>query len=190
MKKLILLAMLLPTTALAHGGHVEGSAFMAGLGHPVGGLDHVLAMVAVGLWAAVTGGRAIWAMPVAFVLAMLAGGALGMAGLPMPGVEPMIVASIVLLGVAAALAFEPPLVLALAGIAVFGVAHGHAHGAEGPGAGMGLYALGFALSTAGLHLAGLAAGFGLVKIEQRMLARAAGGAVGLGGMALAMGVIG
>lgn len=190
MKKLILLAMLLPTAALAHPGHFGGSPFMQGMGHPVGGLDHVLAMVAVGLWAAVTGGRAMWTMPLAFVLSMLAGGALGMAGMPMPGVEPMIVASVVLLGVAAALAFQPPLTLALAGIAVFGVAHGHAHGAEGPAAGMATYALGFAIATMGLHLAGLAGGWALVKVEQRMLARAAGGAVGLGGLALAMGAIG
>jgi urease accessory protein len=184
MKKLILLAMLLPTAALAHPGHLGGSPFLQGLGHPVGGLDHVLAMVAVGLWAAVTGGRALWAMPLAFVLAMLAGGALGMAGLALPGVEPMIVASVVLLGVAGALAFNPPLLLALAGIAVFGVAHGHAHGTEGVAAGS--YALGFVLSTAALHLAGLLAGLALVKAERRMWL---GGAVSFGGLALAMGVI-
>ena len=190
MKKLILLAMLLPSAAIAHPGHFGGSPFLQGLGHPVGGLDHVLAMVAVGLWASVTGGRAVWAMPVTFVLAMLAGGALGMAGVPMPGVEPMILTSIVLLGVAAALALQPPMALALAGIAWFGMAHGHAHGAEGPAAGMAVYAAGFALATLGLHLAGLALGWALVKLQQRLFARAVGGAVGLGGLALALGVVG
>jgi urease accessory protein len=184
---LMLVLMILPGVALAHPGHGFGSQFAEGLGHPVGGLDHVLAMIAVGLWAAVTGGRAIWAMPVTFVKAMLLGGALGWAGVGLPAVEPMITASIVLLGIAAALAWQPQMPVALAGIAVFGLFHGHAHGVEGPQIGLISYGLGFAISTMGLHLAGLIGGVGLVRIERTVVARGVGGAVALGGLAFAAG---
>ncbi len=176
-------ALALPTAALAHTGHEAGS-LASGMMHPVGGLDHVLAMVAVGLWAAQTGGRAVWAAPLAFVGAMLAGGAMGMAGIGFPAVEPMILASIVVLGAVVALAARVPLVPALAVIALFGVAHGHAHGAEGPATGMAAYAAGFALATAVLHGAGLALGFGLARLAfaVRMLGLGAAGA----GLALAV----
>jgi len=178
-----LLAAAMPTAALAHAGHDTGS-FMSGMMHPVGGLDHVLAMVAVGLWAAQTGGRAIWAAPLALVGAMLAGGSLGMAGVGFPAVEPMILASIAILGAAVALAVRVPLAPALAVIALFGVAHGHAHGAEGPATGMAAYGLGFALATAALHGAGLALGFGLARLagSVRLLGLGAAGA----GLALAI----
>jgi len=184
MKRLPLLtALMLPTAALAHTGHEAGS-LASGMMHPVGGLDHVLAMVAVGLWAAQTGGRALWAAPLAFVGAMLAGGAMGMGGIGFPAVEPMILASIVVLGAVVALAARVPLVPALAVIALFGVAHGHAHGAEGPATGMAAYAAGFALATAVLHGAGLALGFGLARLAfaVRMLGLGAAGA----GLALAV----
>lgn len=181
---LAVLILAVPALAMAHPGHEAGDAFASGLGHPVGGLDHVLAMVGVGLWAATTGGRALWAMPLAFVLAMLGGGVAGALGVPFPAVEPMILASIVLLGVAVALALRPPLPLALGGIALFGLAHGHAHGAEGPVSGMALYALGFVLATAALHGAGLLAGLGLARLNSRA-ARAMGGGTALAGLALA-----
>jgi len=178
MKKLPLLtALMLPTAALAHTGQGAGS-LAAGMMHPIGGLDHVLAMVAVGLWAAQAGGRAVWAAPLAFVGAMLAGGAMGMAGIGFPAVEPMILASIVVLGAVVALAARVPLIPALAVIALFGLAHGHAHGAEGPATGMAAYGLGFALATAALHGAGLALGFGLSRLAfaVRMLGLGAAGA--------------
>jgi len=185
MKHLLTLALILaPSTLLAHPGHDGGSPFHAGLTHPVGGLDHVLAMVAVGLWAAVTGGRALWAMPLAFVGAMVLGGAMGMAGIDLPAVEPMILCSVVVLGVATALALRPSLPLALAGIALFGIAHGHAHGAEGPAGQMLPYAAGFVIATAGLHLAGIGAGLAL---GQQRFARALGGAAAVGGLILAFG---
>lgn len=145
---LALMLLLAPTMALAHAGHDEGS-FLSGLTHPVGGADHVLAMLAVGLMAAQWSGRALWALPVAFVLAMVAGGLAGAAGLPFPAVEPMILASIIVLGVLVALALRPRLGRVLPLVALFGAAHGWAHGAEGPDAGLALYALGFALATAG-----------------------------------------
>ncbi|MFN3972623.1 MAG: HupE/UreJ family protein [Gemmobacter sp.] len=180
------LVLMIPLVALAHPGGHEGSAFASGLGHPVGGLDHVLAMVAVGLLAVMTGGRAVWAMPVAFVAAMLAGGVMGAVGLPVAGVEPMILASIVVLGVAVALAVRVPLLPVLAVIALFAVVHGHAHGAEGPSVGLAAYAAGFALATAGLHLAGIALG-ALLRRASAILPRVAGGGTALAGLALALG---
>lgn len=174
-----------PAIALAHEGH--GAGFLAGLGHPVGGMDHLLAMLAVGLWAAMLGGRALWALPLAFVGAMLAGGILGLASLPLPGVEPMILASVVLLGVAAALALRLPPVWAAVAVAAFGLFHGHAHGAEGPETGLALYAAGFALATMGLHLAGLAVGLGLDRLAARGTLRVLGVGTALGGLSLVFG---
>lgn len=181
MKKIALALMFVPTAALAHTGHDTGS-LMAGIGHPLGGFDHVLAMVAVGLWAAQAGGRALWAAPLTFVGAMLAGGALGMAGLPFAGVEPMILASIVVIGLAVAAAARLPLGAVLAVLAAFGMAHGHAHGAEGPGAGLALYAVGFALATAALH----GAGIGLGLVTGTLAGRALGAAAAAAGVALAV----
>jgi urease accessory protein len=152
----------------------------------LGGADHVLAMLAVGLWAALTGGRAMWAMPLAFVGALLAGGAMGATGIALPGVEPMILASILVLGGAVALALRLPLPVALAGIAVFGLAHGFAHGAEGPAVGFAAYAAGFVLATAGLHIAGLVAGLALRRAVP--VTRALGALTAAAGAALALGV--
>ncbi|QUS35668.1 HupE/UreJ family protein [Falsirhodobacter algicola] len=180
-KLLTLLLILAPSLAAAHPGHDAGSPFMAGLGHPLGGADHVLAMVAVGLWAAALGGRALWAMPLAFVGAMVAGGLLGMAGIASAGTEPMILASVILLGAAAALALRLPLALSVGMIALFGAAHGLAHGAEGP-QGHAAFAAGFVLATGALHMAGIVAGRYLAP-----LARAAGAAAAFGGVLLAMG---
>ncbi len=158
MKKLLAALLMMPTVALAHPGHVDGSPFAAGLSHPMGGADHLLAMVAVGLWAASIGGRAVWALPLTFVAAMIAGGALGTAGVDLPLVEPMILASSILIGAAIALALRPGLAATLPVIAVLGVMHGHAHGVEGPAQGLLAYAAGFALATAVLHRAGIALG--------------------------------
>ncbi|WP_026155587.1 HupE/UreJ family protein [Paracoccus sp. N5] len=154
----VLLPLALPGAALAHPGHADGTPFAAGLAHPWGGGDHLLAMVAIGLWAASLGGRAVWALPLAFVSAMVAGGALGAAHLALPLVEPVILASTILVGAAVALALRPPLHLALPVVAVFGLMHGYAHGAEGPGHGFAAYVAGFALATGALHLAGIALG--------------------------------
>ncbi len=174
----------LPGIALAHPRHDLAGAFLPGLTHPIGGADHVLAMVAVGLWAAVTGGRAIWSMPLAFLAALVGGGVLGRAGIAVPMVEPMILASVVLLGVAAALALRVPVALGLAGIAVFGAAHGVAHGVESPAAGFVAFGAGFVVSTLALHLVGLAVGLALVRMERRGLARGLGGLTAVAGLAL------
>lgn len=186
LRKLTLATLLLtPTAALAHSGHEAGN-FIAGMSHPVSGLDHVLAMLAVGLWASQIGGRALWAAPSAFVGAMLIGGAAGAAGMPFPAVEPMILTSIVLLGALIALAVRLPLAAALPVLAAFGAAHGWAHGAEGPSTGMPGYAAGFAAMTAALHGAGLLAGLGLHKLAGMRVTRALGGLTAAAGLALAV----
>lgn len=175
------LLLLIPQTAAAHVGEHAGG-FWSGLTHPLGGVDHVLAMVAVGLWAALNGGRAMWAMPAAFVAAMLAGGAAGFAGLAVPGIEPAILASILCIGLAVAFAVRLPLGLAVAALAVFGAAHGVAHGAEGPASGMAVYAAGFALATLGLHGLGLMLG----RAVQRLPIRVLGGLTAAAGTVLAV----
>jgi urease accessory protein len=180
----LVIVALLPVAAFAHDGAHGGDTFATGFGHPLGGADHVLAMLAVGLWAAMTGGRAIWALPLAFVTAMLAGGALGASGAALPGVEPMILASIMVLGALAGLALRLPLPGAVALVAVFGVAHGFAHGVEWPSADLAAYAAGFAIATALLHGIGLAAGLLLVRLP--LAARGLGAATALGGLALAV----
>ena len=180
MKRILALS-LFPTAAFAHpGGHFD-QPFLDGILHPFSGADHLLAMVAVGLWATVSGGRAVWAMPLSFVLALLTGGVLGASGLALPLVEPMILASILLLGTATALALCPALPVSLLGVAAFGLAHGFAHGAEGPAQGMALYALGFVAASASLH--GLGLGLGLA-LNSRVI-RFLGGATAVAGLALA-----
>lgn len=131
----------------------------AGLLHPLTGLDHMLTMVAVGVWSAQLGGRAVWAVPLAFVLAMATGGAAGLAGTTLPWIEPAILGSAALVGVAIAL--DRPFVLPVAATAtaLFGFAHGFAHGAEIPEqTGVALYVSGFLITTAGLHILGLVGG--------------------------------
>lgn len=148
---------MLPTSVLAHPGHDAGT-LLGGMAHPVGGADHVLAMVAIGLMAAQMGGRAIWAVPAGFVGAMLVGGTMGAMGVPFLSVEPLIMASIIVLGALVAMSARVPAVLLAPMVAVFGMAHGWAHGAEGPGHGLALYFAGFALATAALHVLGIVIG--------------------------------
>lgn len=182
MKRILLALLLAPTAAFAHVGNGGEAPFLSGLAHPLGGADHLLAMLAVGLWAAMLGGRAIWALPGAFVGAMLAGGLMGAAGLPLPGVEPMILASVVVLGVTAALALRPALPHAIAFVALFGLFHGHAHGAEGPATGLATYAAGFVAATMALHLVGVVLG----RMARGALPRLLGALTAVAGVALAM----
>lgn len=157
MKHVLTLALIMsPTLALAHPGH--GAGFLAGLDHPIAGLDHLLAMIALGLWAAVIGGRALWALPLAFVSAMLVGGVMGVAGVVLPGAEPVILASVIVLGAAAGMLARPGLPVAVAAVALFGLAHGNAHGLEATATGFAGFAAGFVLATLALHGFGIAAG--------------------------------
>ena len=170
--------------ALAHPDH--GAASLAsGLAHPLGGLDHLLAMLAVGLFAARQPGDARWMLPTGFVLAMLAGAALSAAGIALPTVEAAIAASVLVLGVLIARLARLPLTAALPLVATFALFHGHAHHAE-MGAGPALaYTLGFALATAALHLAGLGLARQLPHTRAGRLAlRVGGGAIAGAGVVL------
>ncbi len=144
--------------AQAHTGGAGGAGFEQGFAHPFGGLDHLAAMVTVGLWAAQRGGRALWAVPLSFMGMMLVGGLLGLESVALPSVELGIAASLVVLGSLVALAVRPSPVLGAAIVGVFAVFHGHAHGAEIPDAAApALYAAGFVGATGLLHLLGIAA---------------------------------
>jgi len=177
---------LMSTPAFAHVGHVaaglgSGSAFAAGLAHPLTGADHLLAMAAVGVWAGLCGGKARWVWPLAFVMSMIAGGALGMAGFALPMVEQGILASVLALGLALSLGLKAPLSLGAGLIALAGLCHGFAHGAEAPMSGGAFYVAGFVLATALLHVAGLS------LANSPRLARFAGLATLAGGAILGLG---
>ena len=139
--------------ALAHPGH-ESASFLSGFSHPLGGLDHLLAMLAVGLYAAQQAARARWSLPLGFVLAMLLGAGLGAFGLGLPAVETGIATSVLVLGLLIAFAIRLPLAASLPLVALFALFHGHAHHAEMGTASLLTYAAGFALATACLHAAG------------------------------------
>ena len=182
-----------PTLALAHTGVGDTHGFVHGFAHPIGGLDHVLAMVAVGLFAAHLGGRALVLVPASFVLSMGAGGALGMAGIKLPFVEIAIALSAVVLGAAVALRVSAPTLVAMALVGFFAVFHGYAHGAEMPAAMSGLaYGAGFMLATALLHAAGIAIGLLIGRTDAvigRRIVQAGGGAIALVGIAILAGVV-
>ena len=172
--------------ALAHTGLEHALSFASGFKHPWSGLDHMLAMVAVGLWAGLSGGRALWAWPVAFVGVMLAGGALGIAGVSVPMVESGILASVIVLGLLVLTAFRLPVAIGAALVATFALLHGHAHGAELPAhAAAATYAAGFALATALLH--GLGLGVATMGRSEggRLIVRGVGALVAVAGVALA-----
>ena len=181
---------LMPGLALAHTG-AEGHShgFMAGFLHPVGGLDHVLAMVLVGLLAWQIGQRALWLVPAAFVAVMAAGGALGMAGIELPALEAGIALSVVVLGAMVAFGVRAPVAVAMGLAGLFALFHGQAHGAEMPASASALgYAVGFMLSTALLHVAAVAAGFGMGRISAPAV-RMAGAAASVAGVVLLVGAV-
>ena len=183
----LLLAAAMP--AYAHVGVGTTSSFAAGFAHPLSGLDHVTVMIAVGLWAAMKGGKAVWAWPLAFVGVMLVGGALGMLHVPVPVVEPGILASVVALGLLVARAVDLPVSAGVAIISLFALFHGHAHGTEVLENAGGLeYMAGLAVASALLHSIGIAAALGL-GLRFRSLARAAGAACTAVGVGLAFGVL-
>jgi urease accessory protein len=174
---------LLPRAALAHTEEGVAAGFLSGFAHPISGLDHVVAMVAVGLWGAQLGPPLLWLLPVTFPMMMALGGMLGLAGMPLPGVEIGIALSAIVLGAMVAFSVRPPVPVALAIVAAFALFHGHAHGAElSPGTSAVAYSLGFVVSTGCLH--GLGILIGLVQkwpIGARAL-RGAGALVAGAGM--------
>ncbi|HZX24181.1 MAG TPA: HupE/UreJ family protein [Woeseiaceae bacterium] len=185
-----LFLLLIADTALAHEAEGFAGGFVSGLLHPLFGWDHVVAMIAVGLWGAFLGVPAIWLLPVVFPLVMACGGAAGVAGLPLPAVEAGIAASALVLGAMVALAARPPLWAAAVIVGVFAVFHGHAHGTELPHAASPLaYSAGFVISTGLLHLSGIALGLGARWRAGRVAIRAGGGAIALAGVGFLTGVL-
>jgi urease accessory protein len=182
----ILLAAALP--AAAHPGHVPMSGFAAGIEHPLSGMDHLLAMIAVGLWAGLCGGRREWLWPATFVASMLAGSVIGVFATPKLPVEPAILASVMVLGLATALSSRVPTVLGGLVIAVFGMAHGYAHGIEMPHTAHGLdFAAGFALATATLHMMGVLAATSFRRLRLDLVTRFAGVGIAIAGIGLIAG---
>jgi len=186
----LLLTLGLTIPALAHeGGGVVGG-FASGFTHPLLGWDHLVAMVAVGLWGAFLGVPAVWILPMVFPMVMAFGGALGVLEVPLPAVETGIAASAAVLGAMVALAVRPPLWVAAAIVGTFAIFHGHAHGTELPQAANALaYSLGFVIATGLLHLTGI--GFGLlVRWPAGAVAvRLGGAAIALAGVALLAGLV-
>jgi urease accessory protein len=180
----VLLPMLLwAQVAFAHPQQGEVKGFVTGFRHPISGLDHVLAMVAVGLWGAQLGSPAIWLLPVAFPMIMAFGGMLGLMGVPLPGVEYGIAASAILLGAAVLFEVRPPLAVAAVLVGIFAIFHGHAHGTELPPGQSGLlYSMGFVIATGCLHAAGITIGAVHRWGWGQRLLRFAGGVVAVGGM--------
>jgi urease accessory protein len=176
------IVLLAPSPAFAHGGSVAGG-FLGGFAHPLFGPDHVVAMVAVGLWGAFLGVPAIYLLPVAFPVVMAAGGVLGILGVPLPGAEIGIAVSAVVLGMMVALAARPPIWIAVAIVGTFAIFHGYTHGAELPaGADAIAFSAGFVVATGLLHLVGIAFGL-LSRWPKGVLAvRAMGALIALAGL--------
>lgn len=182
------LCLLVPAVALAHPGHDHTHGFGNGFAHPFLGWDHLLAMVAVGIWAGQRGSRALWLLPTAFVGTMAIGGGLAFADIVLPGVEAGILASVLVLGALIALAARFPDAAAAGLVAAFALFHGHAHGAEMPQNLSGLaYGAGFTSATALLHGAGIALPALLLRAAHGRWVRFAGAAIGLAGVALLFG---
>lgn len=187
---LISLTAVMPASAHVGAGSVD--TFSRGFLHPLSGLDHILAMVAVGLYAANLGGRALWLVPSAFVGTMIVGGLLGYYGWSLPMVEAGIGLSVVVMGMAIALGVRLPTIAAMTLVGTFALFHGHAHGNEGAGLGIAFlpYAAGFIVATAFLHLSGIALGAGFDRLgatQSNLLNKLAGGAGMIAGVSLLTG---
>lgn len=186
-------AAFLPTAALAHTGVGHTSGFLHGFAHPISGLDHILAMIMVGVFAWQLGGRALWLVPATFVLVMALGGLLGVAGIGVPYVETGIALSVVVLGAVVALGVKAPVAVAMGLVGLFAIFHGHAHGAEMPEDAGGLaYAAGFMIATALLHAAGIGIGLMIGKASESYgaaVVRTTGVAAAVAGVGLLTGVL-
>ena len=180
---LALLLLLAATPAWAHVQQGQAAGFLTGVRHPISGLDHVLAMISVGLWGAQLGPPAIWLLPVTFPMVMAFGGFLGLVGIPLPGVEVGIALSAIVLGLMVAREARPPLWLAAALVGFFAIFHGHAHGTELPAGQSGLlYSIGFVLATGCLHGVGIAISLVHRWGWGRLALRVAGAAVAVAGL--------
>jgi urease accessory protein len=186
-------AIALSVAAVAAQAHVSAGlagGFVSGVMHPILGFDHVLAMVAVGLWGAFLGAPALWLLPVVFPMVMALGGALGVLGVPIPMVETGIAASALVLGAMVLFAVRPPIWVAALIVGAFAIFHGHAHGTELPDAASPLaYSVGFVLSTGALHGVGIAFGLLLRWPQGRLAVRAGGAAIALAGVGFLAGLL-
>ena len=184
------LLLILVSNANAHESVGIAGGFLSGFTHPVYGLDHVVAMVAVGLWGAFLGERAIWVLPVVFPLVMAFGGSLGVIGINIPEVETGIALSAVVLGAMVAFSIRPPIIIAAIIVGAFAIFHGHAHGTELPSAANPLaYSIGFVLSTGLLHLSGIVFGLIVQWPVGKIAVRAGGGLISLAGIGFLTGTI-
>lgn len=171
-----------PLTVHAHTDSNSAAGFLSGLHHPVSGWDHILAMIAVGLWGAQLGKPAVWVLPVAFPIVMALGGMLGLLGIPIPGVEIGIALSAIVLGGMVLLEAKPPIGVATAIVGIFAIFHGHAHGTELPEGSSGLlYSIGFVAATGTLHGVGIAIGLVHKWKKGQVFLRTCGACVALGG---------
>ncbi|MBI5682657.1 MAG: HupE/UreJ family protein [Deltaproteobacteria bacterium] len=184
---LLLFAIILtPSLVYAHTGIGHTTGFAYGFSHPLNGIDHILAMLAVGIWAAQTGGRAVWSIPLTFVSIMILGSVLGMFGVAVPFIEQGIVMSVLILGVLISAAVSLPLALSMTIVGLFAVFHGHAHGTEIPAGLSGLnYSIGFVLATSLLHLSGIGVSILFKKLDRPQLFRYAGSVITIAGIYLA-----
>lgn len=184
---LVALVAAIPALASAHPGHEHASSFMTGFMHPMVGLDHLLAMLAIGLWGASLGGRALWAVPVAFVATMLFGGGLVIAGVQIPFIEQGIALSVILIGALLVSAVRFPIVASVSIAGLFAVFHGAAHGVEIPLHTNAMeYGLGFAAATLALHIVGLGFGTTMIRFQTPIVTRVTGSLIALAGVFLAI----
>ena len=186
----VMLFMAVSSIAEAHTGGGLSGGFSSGFMHPILGWDHVIAMVAVGIWGAFLGGRAIWILPVTFPLVMAVGGAMGIVGVPVPSVETGIALSAIALGSMVAFAARPPIWVAALIVGIFAIFHGYAHGTELPNAANPLaYSLGFVFSTGLLHLSGIALGLLVRWPMGKIVVRVIGSMIALAGVGFLTGVV-
>ena len=177
------------SAAVAHTGEGLTGGFLSGLTHPIFGWDHVVAMVAVGLWGAVLGRPAIWILPIVFPLVMAFGAALGVAGIPVPFIEAGIALSGVVLGLLIVFFVKTPMVIAAVLVGLFAIFHGHAHGTELPEAANPIaYAVGFVIATGLLHLFGILFGTLMASEAGKWAVRAGGALIALVGAAFLFGI--
>ena len=186
----LMLALLPPAIAHAHSETGTIGGFVSGFRHPLTGLDHIAAMVAVGIWGAYLGAPAMWLLPVIFPMVMAFGGALGVLGVPIPGVETGIALSGIMLGLMIVFAAKPPLWVAALMVGIFAIFHGHAHGTELPHAANAItYAVGFVIATGLLHLGGIAFGLLIRWPWGRVVVRSFGGVIAATGFAFLFGFL-
>jgi urease accessory protein len=183
----LLLFLVIPGLAQAHPNHGSANGLASGFAHPLTGMDHLCAMLAVGMWAAQRGGRALWAVPLAFISVMTLGAVVGMSGHTLPFAEQGIAASVLILGILIAAARHLPLLASMTLVGCFALFHGYAHGAEMPASAAGFaYGAGFVAATAGLHLFGIGVGLLARKVAAEKTLRYAGGAIAACGLYLVL----